>query len=554
MQKDELGLLEEAVKLHKEAKYQEAEELYKEILQINPENDSAWYFMSFVARQLVKNEAAVEYLKNAISVYPSPDYYKELIDVLFALNRKEAIISVYEELLNVTPEDLDSHFKLGIFYQELNRVDKALECFNNVIKLNPNIPEAHNAIGTLYTRIDDAPKAYYHFKKAVDLKPDYGVAHYNLGFVLYCINEFDRAISEYEKALELNYNVPEVHCNLGAVYQKRGMYDQSFSCYRQGLEVFPDDAGLRFNLGGMLVKKGNFEEGWQYFESRLDFFPHHKLMFPPDIKPKWDSTKPIEGKTIYVYPTSYEFGYGDSIIFARYLPLLKSMGAKVICKTQPGLEKFFRENDLGAEILDNSTPEQELKFDYQLPYLSMPYAFKANPDNIPSKEGYLKADPQKVEYYKEKFFNNNKFKLGIFWFSHASDPDRTMCIEDFRPFFDIEGVKVYSIQKGPGIEQLDNIQSDIVNLGATFNDFSDTAAAVENLDLVICPDTSIAHLTGAIGKPVWVFLSTMADCKWLLETEYTIWYKNMRLFRQKNLDSWDYPIEKALEMLKETTA
>jgi hypothetical protein len=321
------------------------------------------------------------------------------------------------------------------------------------------------------------------------------------------------------------------------------------------LEFFPDDVGLRFNLGGMLVKKRNFEEGWKYFESRLDFFPHHKLLFPPDLKPKWDSSQSIEGKTIYVYPASYEFGYGDSIMFVRYLPLLKNMGANVICKTQPGLVKFFRENDLGAEIIDNSVSDDELKFDYQLPYMSMPYAFNVNPDNISAK-AYLKADPQKVQYYKEKFFNNDNFKVGIVWktnvvtFKHAFNLIPHISL--FSEIAKIPNVKLYSIQKGEAERELNELPDgmEVINLGQTFNDFADTAAAIENLDLLISIDTSVAHLSGGLGKRTWILLPYAPNWRWHLDSEDSPWYKNARLFRQTKPCSWDDVLVRVEENIK----
>ena len=244
-------------------------------------------------------------------------------------------------------------------------------------------------------------------------------------------------------------------------------------------------------------------------------------------------------------------GYGDSIQFARYLPVLTSLGAKVLCKVQTPLVELFRKSNLNAEIFDESTDENELKYDFQASFLYLPALFKPFVNEIPHSKGYLNADPDKVKIFKDKYFDNNLFKIGIVWRSgNDNGYDRKKSISNvnyFSPIARLDGVKLYSLQKGESTLQLNDSDIDIVNLGDKFEDFSDTAAAIENLDLVITVDTSTVHLAGALGKKIYLLLSSTAEWRWLNEGETTDWYDSVRLFRQTEPENWSDVIENIKE-------
>ncbi|EKE02771.1 MAG: hypothetical protein ACD_20C00335G0002 [uncultured bacterium] len=538
-----------AIKSHEEGNFEGAERLYREILEQNPNNDTALYCLGIMARQLGHYAAAISYLNKAIEINPNFEYYKDLGNIYFDLSRGEEAVECYKKVLEINPDDIEINHNLGLIYQETGYIDEAIQCFLNVISINKDEYETLNILGSLYfNHKRDIINAINCLDKAILAKPDYADAYFNLGIMYNWIQKTDEAIKSYEKALELNLNSEALYINLGTAYQEKNNLETAISFYRQGLELYPDNPYLKFNLGCCLIKTGGFEQGWKYFESRLDVFEHHNLKFDPDLKPKWDGNQLIQDKTVYVYPASMSFDTGDSINFARYLPILEAMGAKIIYKVQPELQKLFKQSNLKAEIIDNSIPDETLEFDYQVPFMSLPAAFEANPDNIPFKASYLKADPEKVSYYKENYFNNDDFKVGIFWYSAVADSNRVMPLDHFLPL--AENIKLYSLQKGDGIEDIpEGLQ--VVNLGETFNDFADTAAAIENFDLVITPDAPIAHLAGALGKAAWVMLPFLCDWRWMVNTEKSIWYDSIRLFRQSKPDNWDGVMNEVVGVLKE---
>lgn len=243
-------------------------------------------------------------------------------------------------------------------------------------------------------------------------------------------------------------------------------------------------------------------------------------------------------------------------MFSRYVPILDQMGAKVLFRPHSMLENFFRDFNFPAEIISNTTPLDTLEFDYYHSVMSLPAVFKTEIDTIPYKEGYLKANPEKVRQFREKYFNNDLFKIGIVWqCKNLYEQDIFRSIPDISylfPIAKIPSVKVYSIQKGLGEAQLENLpdEIEIINLGKDLNDFSDTAAAVENLDLVVSVDTSVPHLSGAMGKDTIVMIEYTADWKWLLDRDDCVWYDKIRLFRQNKNNDWDFVVKNVVEYIQ----
>jgi hypothetical protein len=247
----------------------------------------------------------------------------------------------------------------------------------------------------------------------------------------------------------------------------------------------------------------------------------------------------------------------------RYLPLLGDLGAgKVLFKlNNRGLERLLGGSDLKAEILDLETPVDSLNFDTNIHLMSLPLIFRTNLENIPFKQKrYLKANEEKVREYKERFFfdvQNDKYKIGIFWQGNPAikaDRNRSLLLRYFYPLFKLPGVAIYSLQKGFGLEQLNDLPEgvEITSLGDTFNDFSDTAAAIENLDMVITIDTAVGHLSGALGKKTWILLPFNAEWRWHLDMDYSPWYEDVRLFRHKEpgKKDWEEMMERVKEQVK----
>ncbi len=549
-----------AIEHHKAGRIKEAEKLYNLVLQQNRNNPPVITLLSM----------AFSGLGNS---------YWDAGDIKTATDN-------YLKAIKLNPQNLEAYNNLGMLYSSQKIYDEAIKCHEKALKINPEIPEVHNNLGTVYFDVGETQKAIKHHEQAVKLRPGYAEAFYNLGndykgnekykLALKEPGNLEKALTCYLKAIELNPFLVNAYVNLGLVYHYRNEPGKELSCYKKAEELSPGSAEIINNIGNMhrdarrmdkaieyferairlapekddayinasisCLALKDFEKGWKYYQHRLNDNRDYRKKLSEFSQPVWTG-QPPEGKTIYVY---WEQGFGDTVNFSRFLPVLDSMGAKVLFQPQKELAGLFKNNNLKAEIITH-TPDE---FDYHVPLLSIPGILNVNEKNIPSPGKYLGADPEKVSFYREKYFNNDYFKLGINWqcknILHVDQYRSVPHISCFYPFLRFDNTRVYSFQKGCGTEQLGSLPGDIniINLGEEFSDFSDTAAALENIDLLISVDTSVPHLAGALGRPAWVLLQTVPDFRWFLEGETTPWYDTLRLFRQAKRNEWDDVVQR----------
>jgi Flp pilus assembly protein TadD len=491
--------LEKAIKFYKAGNYTEAEALFRECVKGNAPAAEAWYYLGLIAYKSKKYEIAAENFNAAIKINVEEKYLLDLGVALYQLKKYNALEECYLRLLSINPDSFIYNCNLGVAYSQKNQLEKAIDCYKKALVINPKNADTYN----------------------------------NMGFALKRQNKVLEAMKCYFKAIELNPKHVDAHYNLGIAYKDTMETKESIKCYRKVLELNPQYAEVYLNLAIALLLDRDFEAGWKAYEKRITVQKINEIMSPL-LKPKWNGES-LEGKSIYVL---HEQGFGDIIQFSRFLPYLKKLGAsQVFFKTRPETISLFEQSNLlGVEIVDADLDESTLDFDYYIPLLSLAYYLKINEYNIPFTDKYLHLSKRKINKYQKKFFNNEQYKIGIFWqgsTTNSGDAQRSLALTYFYPLFSYDNVAVYSIQKGLGSEQLDELPGEykIVNLGNEFNDFSDTAAAIENLDLVISVDSSVAHLAGALGKEVWIILSERPEWRWGKEEDLTIWYKNARLFR-----------------------
>ena len=300
----------------------------------------------------------------------------------------------------------------------------------------------------------------------------------------------------------------------------------------------------------------NYEKGLEYFEARLcrqSSIVSQQKTYPNLMKEKpiWRG-EDLKDKVLYTY---YEAGFGDVLMFYRYVPILTSMAKKVIIKPQKELASLFRENSYGAEILEIFDFEKEMHFDYHIPFLSVPFVLGCKNEEmfIHHDDGYLKANPAKVNYYNERFCQNDKYKIGIKWQGNTYyDKERVLNVEDFLRLFELPNVQFYSFQTFDGSEEIEKIKDkyDIIDLGSTFSNFSDTAGAIENMDLIISNDTSLVHLAGAMKKQCWVLLPHVYNWRWHTDLSVCDWYDSVKIFRQSESENWDNVFDSVESELK----
>lgn len=395
---------------------------------------------------------------------------------------------------------------------------KAIIYYERYLKLNPENHEIYNMIGYIHKLIgapyENIENQIKYYEKALELKPDYQVALRNLTIAYQYANRYKDALDCFEKLLKLN-------------------------------PIVDDYLAYAF----LQLQLGNFDEGWKYYEYRF-LRKHGPIEYPKiEYRPKWEG-QPIKDKTLLVH---YEQGYGDSIQFFRYLEEVKPFAKKIIFRTQDELVDLFNNAPRGIEIYGISTPVEDLDFDYHISLMSLPYVLNSSPNNIPLSEGYIKSNSELEEKYKKEYFDNDCFKVGITWNGRKfGNRERNIPLKYFYPLAKLKNVKLYSFQKGFGIEQLEDLPKDIeiISLGETFTDFSRTAAAMANVDVFITGDNCVFNLAGAMGKKTFLLLNKYSEWRWFLDDEKTPWYNSVKIFKKNSeLDSWSLLFDKILKNL-----
>lgn len=413
-------------------------------------------------------------------------------------------------------EKIENLFKSGDKYYRDENFAKALECFATYIEKRPNDALVLNMIGHLHKK-------------------------------LYGIESLDEQISYYKAALEVNPNYRSAVRNLLLAYIRAEKYEEAFKCFQKLFELDPlaDDFCL---YGTLKLKFGDFDEGWKYYEYRFAK-GYGKTEYPKIIQPRW-SGEDISDKIILV---NFEQGYGDSLQFCRYLHKLKQLAKKIIFRVQDSLVDLFRINFEGIDVVGESTLIESLHFDCHIPLLSLMFVMREQKGNIPFTTGYLKADTVKAEEYRKKYFDNSNLKIGIVWNGMSSgNRHRNVPLDTFFALAELENVKLYSLQKGEGVEKLKKMPTglEIIDLGSTFRDFSDTAAAMQNLDIFITSDNSVFNLAGAMGKKTFVMLNKNSEWRWFLEDDRCSWYDNVKIFKKKREnDSWDFLMKEIIRCI-----
>lgn len=463
---------------------------------------------------------------------------------------------LYLEVLKTTPDNIDALNLLGLLKLQNNQYKEAIFYIEKATELKPCAYFFSN-LGLSYCKNENFVEAITNYKKALNLEPDNFDALFNLAIAYKNIGNLDESLNFYNSALKIKPDCSEVYFNMANIYEFKNETLNALEYYKKAAELNPNDNAINYFLSITYLKTKNFEEGWKHYESRpsrkFSILTQSKEYKSLVNKPIWNGES-LENKTLFVY---YEAGLGDTIMFSRYINLLKDKGGKILFKPQYNLASLFKNCDLGAEIIDINCNKEEMGFDFHIPIMSLPFALSQknqNYGNIPLTKGYLSTDATKTSELKNIYFKTDKLKIGIKWQGNPSyETNRIIPLSAFCKLFENSNTKFYSIQKGSGIEELKNIQNDydITDLNPVLNDFSDTAAVLENLDLVICNDTSVAHLAGAMGKPCWILLPFVQNWRWTTDTSNCLWYDSVRLFHQKQRDDWEKVLDEVHQALKD---
>jgi Flp pilus assembly protein TadD len=435
--------------------------------------------------------------------------------------------------------ELEAAYSEGLSRLQEGNQDAAEDPLRRALLENPRVPEVCNALGVLAREQGKGRLAGSLFRHAVTIDPAYTDGLINLGNALYSEDRIEEAIERYRRVLRISPEDIRAHQNLGVALQAQGKIQEAAASFETALTLRPDYATARWNLAMLKLLTGNLREGFQDFEAR--FAKNDPVPVRYSGIPLWDG-KPFHGKTLLVHA---EQGFGDTFQFVRYLHLVAERGEDIIFECQhESLGNILKDSFPWVQILVRGAPLHGV--DTQIPLLSLPLVFGTTLDTIPATVPYLIPTAEKVEKWKKRLKGDIGFRTGLVWAGRAKpDPKRSASLPALAPLGSIPGAVFYSLQVGEGAEQTRRPPAGMMLCDYTeeFEDFSDTAAFIANLDLVITIDSAAAHLSGALGKPVWALLPYAPDWRWMSGRVDSPWYPTMRLFRQRHPGDWSSPIE-----------
>ncbi len=417
--------------------------------------------------------------------------YYNLGVALMSHGRLDEAAICYAETLTRDPADVEAYNNLGLVLMQQDKLAEAADCFRQALQLRPELVVAHNNLGSVLLRQSRLDEAEACFRRAIARQPDYREAHSNLAYTLLLANQLDEALACNHRALALAPERAEAHHNLAYVLMRQNRLDEALACYGRALELKTDYVDARFNRAVTLLLAGRFAEGWPEYEWRFRRQGQQEEALP---QPRWDGS-PLANRTLLL---RCEQGLGDAIQFIRYAERVKQRVGRVIVECQPSLARLLA---TAAGVDGVVAKGQSLPaFDVHVGLLSLPGVFGASLENIPAQIPYLYADAQSFARWNEELNADRAsqarpFKIGIAWQGSPGNPSdrfRSIPLERFAGIAQTRGVRLYSLQMGPGREQLAQSAGDwpITDLGDRLGDFYDTAAIVRNLDLVISCDSA----------------------------------------------------------------
>ncbi len=468
---------------------------------------------------------------------------------------KDAGIEHILRALRLKPDYAEARYTLGVLWHEQGCLPEAIAAFQIVLGIAPHRAEVHNSLGQALLDQGRIQEAAVCFQEAVRLNPSFAAAHNNLGMTCFDRDRFEEATACYREAIRLKPDLVEAHNNLGVIMAERHQFNGAVDAYAEAIRLAPENAEPRHNLAMLHLRLGDFIQGWRDYEWRWQTKQLKDALrkFP---QPLWQGQPLLEGRVLL----HAEQGFGDAIQFIRYARLVKQRVGTVICACPPALVRIFRT----CPGIDIVAPAGEAlpPFDVHAPLMSLPRILETTLESVPGEVPYLFADAELAERWANRLASLGTIRVGIAWQGNpkkwnrnlrCADERRSIPLRYFEPLAQVPGVRLFSLQKGDGSEQMQEIAGrfPIVDLGSAVDDFSATAAVVKKLDLVISSCTAPAHLAGALGVPVWVALGFSACWRWLHDRDDSPWYPTMRLFRQKSPGDWTGVFERLADALQE---
>ncbi|CBS91657.1 conserved protein of unknown function (plasmid) [Azospirillum lipoferum 4B] len=570
---------------HQSGRLAVAARVYRRILEITPDQTDALHLLGLVARRTGQLHAALRLLARSLRI--SPDMAEPRLNLgnILRDHGHGAASAAYRSAIALRPDLTAAYENLGGLYRAQGRSAEAEHAYRLAVRTDPMAAEGHNGLANVLQEREDLNGAVAAYRRGLAVDPTHIAACNNMGIALRGLDRQGEAMACHRHAVTLDPYFAAGHTSLGLALQEQGhleeaaraharavavdpgfagghanhgnarlnqnRVDEAIAGFRRAIAIDPAGPDARRNLGMALLVAGRFEEGWREYEWRLRCkdAPTHAAM----PKPRWTG-EPLDGRRILLHG---EQGLGDALQFCRYVPLVAARGGRVILGLPAPLERVMARLPGVERFVSGQLPTDA--FDLHLPMLSLGEVFGTQMDTIPHRVPYLTAEPDLAARWGERLKGLAGLKVGIVWAgspTHGNDKNRSIGLAPFARLAAIPGVSLVSIQKGPTEGQAANPPGGfpLLNLSPGIANFADTAAIMAGLDLVVCVDTSVAHLAGALGVPVWVLVPFAPDWRWMLDRDDSPWYPTMRLFRQIRPASWAETLDRMEHALRERAA
>lgn len=527
---------DKGLKLHQQGQLEDAKAIYKAILSENSNHFDATHLLGVIAKQQGRFEEAVQLITLAIKINPTnPHALSNRGNALKELKRFQEAHADYQAAIALVPSFAQAHYNLGLVQQELKEFDQALKSYDRAIELKPDYAEAWCNKGAALQSLGLMDEAIKCYQQAIGFQPQYADAHCNLGVALLECKQFNASIASFTQAINIKPDFALAYFNRGVAYKELNQLNSAIADYTATARLDPQHAEAFWNASLALLTGGDYKNGLILYEWRWRRAGFAGLQRNFD-KPLWLGKEPIAGKTILLH---CEQGLGDAIQFVRYVGLLKSAQARIVLEAPASLMRLFQT----LKDVDQLVMRGELlpEFDVHCPLLSLPLAFKTEINTIPLSGKYIDANQGKVSGWAARLGAKTKPRIGLIWsgsVGHQNDANRSISLKDLLPVLD-NRFEYVCLQKEIRPSDLAFLESAPIQvLAQEIEDFEDTAALCELMDLIIGVDTSVAHLAGALGRPTWILLPFAPDWRWLLNRSNSPWYRSVKLYRQDDAREW----------------
>ncbi len=534
--------------LLKWGKGEEAIAHHRQALTLMPDNAKAHYNLAIALYEQKQDLEAIALYQQAIALQPNyANAHHNLGMAFYRQGKPEEAIACYRQAVEREPNHASAHNSLAVSLYQQNKLDEAIEHYRQAIAIHPGYVNAHDNLGIALKQQGKLEDAATHFQQAIAFNPSYVNAYINLGNAMRELGRFNEAIAYCQESIRLQSTNADAHNTYGCVLVDLARFEDAIARFEDAVHLRPDFADAHLNMGIILLQIGEFRRGFEEYHWRW------KTKQCPDLRytqALWTGEN-LHGKVILL---TAEQGFGDTIQFARYAPMVAARGGEVIIACQKPLLRLLSTVPGVSRCVDRD--KDNIDIHTHAPLLELPYILGTTTDTIPANVPYL--SPPEHSTIRLEVPPDTRLKIGIVWATNPSNSTsgkRSCSLSHFLSLLEVPGIALYSLQKEQPATDRDLLQNTprLQDLQDQLTDFADTACAIAQLDLIITVDTAVAHLAGALGKTTWTLLPHVADWRWMRDRDDNPWYPTMRLFRQNQPGDWDELFIRVVEALENST-